>query len=154
MKKDLMASVLLLSVAAVYYAATVRIPISMLADEVGPHGLPTILAALLGLVGLSLGARALLTDRHLPSPTAADREQQGASPLRALGLLATGALYVPVAWLLGYIPALVLVLAGVAFYEGMKPSWRMVAVVGGGAAFFWLLFSVILGGPQPTGMLF
>ena len=160
MKKDLIASALLLSVAGVYYAATVRIPVSALDDEVGPQGLPTALAALLALVGVSLIARALLSGpsdlsgRVSPVPTVGDLEREEASPLRALGLLAIGALYVPFAWLFGYIPALVMVISGVALYEGMSPSWRMAAVAIGGTALFWLLFSVILGVPQPTGIIF
>ena len=160
MKKDLIASALLLSVAAVYYAATVRIPISALADEVGPHGLPTVLAVLLALVGVGLGARAFLSGlsgfsgRVPPEPTVGKPARKEASPLRALGLLAIGALYVPFAWLFGYVPALVLVIAGVALYEGMSLSWRMAAVVIGGTALFWLLFSTILGVPQPTGVIF
>jgi len=159
MKKDLIASALLLSVAGVYYAATVRIPVSALDDEVGPQGLPTALAALLALVGVSLIARAFLSGpsglsgRVSPAPVG-DRERKEASPLRALGLLAIGALYVPFAWLFGYVPALVMVISGVALYEGMSPSWRMAAVAIGGTALFWLLFSVILGVPQPTGIIF
>ena len=156
MKKDLIASALLLCVAAVYYAATVRIPISALADEVGPQGLPTVLAALLALAGASLGARAFLSGlsvRISPAPTVGNREQKEARPLRALGLLAIGALYVPLAWLFGYVPTLVMIIAGVALYEGMSPSWRMAAVAIGGAALFWLLFSAILGVPQPAGVI-
>ena len=154
MKRDLTASALLVSVAGLYYAATVRIPISALADEVGPRGLPTILAVLLALVGISLGARALLTGRVSPPAMPSDRAHNEANPLRAVGLLAVAATYLPLAWLFGYVPALVIVLAGVARYEGMRPSWRMAGVVGGGAVFFWLLFSVVLGVPQPTGILF
>lgn len=157
MKRDAIASALLLALAAVYYMATVQIPISSLDDEVGPQGLPTILAALLALVAVSLGARALLSglsDRVAPPPPVGQRELREASPLRALGLLAIGALYVPFAWLFGYVPALVMVITGVALYEGMSPSWRMAAVVVGGSALFWLLFSAILGVPQPRGVIF
>ena len=97
MKKDLIASALLLSVAGVYYSATVRIPVSALDDEVGAQGLLTALAALLALVGVSLIARAFLSgpsglsgrSGHVsPAPTVGDRERKEASPLRALGLVA------------------------------------------------------------------
>ena len=55
---------------------------------------------------------------------------------------------------LGYPLALVLLLLAVSLYEGAKPSWRMYAVALGGAAFFWLLFDVVLGVRQPEGLLF
>jgi len=45
-------------------------------------------------------------------------------------------------------------LAGIALYEGLKPSWRLFAVSLGGAAFFWLLFAYGLGIRQPAGVLF
>ena len=73
---------------------------------------------------------------------------------RDIPLVAIGALYVPFAWLFGYVPALVTVISGVALYEGMSPSWRMAAVAIGGTALFWLLFSAILGVPQPSGVIF
>jgi hypothetical protein len=74
--------------------------------------------------------------------------------LRALGLLGIGALYMPAAWILGYVPALILLILGIALYEGMRPSWRVVGIAIGGATLFWLLFVVLLGVPQPAGLLF
>jgi hypothetical protein len=69
-------------------------------------------------------------------------------------MLGIGALYIPVATVLGYWPALALLLLAVPLYERMKPSWRMFAVAAGGATFFWLLFDVVLGVRQPEGMIF
>jgi Na+-transporting NADH:ubiquinone oxidoreductase subunit NqrB len=55
---------------------------------------------------------------------------------------------------LGYVPAIILLIAAVALYEGIRPSWRVLAVAAGGAALFWLLFVVLLGAPQPRGLFF
>jgi hypothetical protein len=55
---------------------------------------------------------------------------------------------------LGYAPALLLLLLAVMLYEGMRPSWRMFAVAIGGAALFWFLFEFVLGVRQPEGLLF
>lgn len=153
MNKDLIASALLLAVAALYYAATVRIPVSTLGGEVGPHVFPTVLALLLGIVGASLAVRALIA-KQLSAEKTGDTMVGEAAPLRALGLLANGALYIPAALLLGYVPALFLLIASIALYEKAKPSWRMAAIAAAGAVLFWLLFVALLGVRQPQSILF
>ncbi len=69
-------------------------------------------------------------------------------------MLAIGALYIPAATILGYWPALALLLIGVPLYEGIRLSWRVIAVALGGATFFWVLFGYVLGVQQPEGILF
>ncbi len=132
MRKDLVASIGLLVIAAVYYAATLTIQQSTLEDEIGPMGLPTVLAALLAFIAVVIGARAFMTAPAAPVPDS-DKDPEAPWP-RAVGILLIG-------WL-------------VALYEGMKPSVRMFVVAIGGAAFFWLLFEVVLGVRQPEGILF
>ena len=150
MRKDLAGSAILLCVAVLYYAAAVQIPASSLEDQVGPRALPSILALLLAIVALAIGLRAVVSAPVIPSG-----ERDAEAPwLRAMGMLGIGALYIPLASVLGYWPALVLLLAGVPLYEGIKPSWRVGAVALGGATFFWLLFSYVLGVQQPEGILF
>jgi hypothetical protein len=149
MRKDLVSSAILLGIAAAYYLMSTGISASTLEDEVGPRGLPNVLAALLAMVALAIGVRALVV-----APASAPAKEAEAPWPRALGMLAIGALYIPVATVLGYWLALVLLLLAVALYEGMKPSWRMAAVALGGATFFWLLFDIVLGVRQPEGLLF
>ncbi len=150
MRKDLVGSAILLCVAILYYAASMQIQSSSLEDQVGPRALPSMLALLLGMVALGIGLRALVS-----SPVAVTAEKDLEAPwLRAFGMLAIGALYIPVASFVGYWPALVLLLVAVPLYEGMKPSWRVAAVALGGATFFWVLFSYVLGVQQPEGVLF
>ena len=118
--------------------------------RVGPRGLPTVLAVLLAMVAIVIGVRALVA-----APAAGEGEKDAEAPWpRAIGMLAIGALYIPVASLLGYWLALALLLLAVPLYERMKPSWRMFAVAAGGATFFLLLFDVLLGVRVPQGLLF
>ena len=150
MRRDLVAAAILLCIAAAYYAASTTIPSSTLEDGVGPRGLPVVLAVLLALVAIVIGVRALVT-----APVAAEAGRDAEAPWpRALGMLVIGSLYIPLAGLLGYWLTLVLLLLAVILYEGMKPSWRMLAVAVGGATFFFLLFDVLLGIRVPEGVLF
>ena len=55
MRKDLVASAILLCIAALYYWASTFISASSLEDEVGPRGLPNVLAVLLAMVAIVIG---------------------------------------------------------------------------------------------------
>jgi putative tricarboxylic transport membrane protein len=154
MRKDLVASIGLLLIAAAYYAATLTIQQSTLEDEIGPTGLPTVLAALLAIIAVVIGARALMTAPAAAAPLS-DKDKDPEAPWpRAVGILLLGWLYLPVASIVGYPLALLTLLVAIALYEGMKPSIRMFVVAIGGAVFFWLLFEVVLGVRQPEGILF
>ena len=156
MQKDLISSALLLGIAGAYYYASTDIPTSALDDEIGPKGLPAALSILLAIVAVAIAARALVSARAVAkaaAPVEPAKESEAPWP-RALGLLAIGILYVPVVDVLGYFLTIFLLLAGIALYEGLKPSWRVFAVSLGGAAFFWLLFAYGLGIRQPAGLLF
>lgn len=150
MKKDLAGSAILLIVAALYYSASTQILSSTLEDQVGPRALPSVIAALLVMIALIIGIRTIIA---APAPVAGGKDAEAPWP-RALGMLAIGAMYIPAAAVLGYWPALLLLLIVVPLYEGMKLSWRVTAVALGGASFFWLLFNYVLGVQQPEGILF
>lgn len=152
MRKDLVASAVLLLVALLYYLATSDIPTTTLSDDIGPRGLPNVLSILLAVLAVGLGARALVAAPASAPEGEGDKEKE-ASALRAFGLLLVGALYIPAAYALGYVPAIFLLVVAVAAYEGARISWRLFAVAAGGAAIFWLLFVQALGIPQPDGML-
>lgn len=150
MKKDLAGSAILLIVAALYYAASTQILSSTLEDQVGPRALPSVIAALLVAIALIIGIRTIVA---APAPVSGEKDAEAPWP-RALGMLMIGAMYIPAAGVLGYWPALLLLLIAVPLYEGMKLSWRVAAVALGGATFFWVLFNYILGVQQPEGILF
>jgi hypothetical protein len=152
-RKDLVAAAILLSIAGAYFAATLEIPASTLDDGVGPRGFPLVLALGLVVVAAAIAFRALTIPPVRTQALDDDREREAPWP-RALGMLAFGALYIPLASLLGYAPALFLLLIAVPLYEGMRFSWRVPAVAAGGAAVFYVLFVLVLGVRQPEGLLF
>lgn len=156
MPKDLISSILLLGIAGAYYYASTDIPTSALDDEIGPRGLPAVLSIMLAVLALAIGARSFVSAPaavKAPQPPDAPKEAEAPWP-RALGILAIGMLYVPVVDVLGYFVTVFLLLAGIALYEGLKPSWRLFAISFAGAALFWLLFAYVLGIRQPAGLLF
>ena len=154
MNKDVLSGAVLLLVAAAYYWATLQISESSLSDEVGAQGLPRILAFLLAGLALLILVRGFLGSRKRLAPDIDVTEDPDASPRRALGFLAIAAGYVVVSPLVGYGPALALLIAAVAVYEGTKPSWRTAVIAIGGAVVFWLLFVQLLGVEQPSSALF
>jgi putative tricarboxylic transport membrane protein len=155
MNKDVVSGLILLVVAALYYAATLQIPESSLSDEVGAQGIPLILAILLATLAVLITARGVIMGRK-PSPAAPvpTNDEAEAPPRRALGFLAIAAGYVIAAPLVGFAPALALLIAAIAIYEGAVPSWRLALVAVAGALVFWLLFVQLLGVEQPQSLFF
>lgn len=151
-RKDLVAAAILSLIAGAYYLAALRIPSSTLDDGVGPHGFPRVLTVALVMLAAAIAVRAAVS---VPTARGADQDKETEARWpRALGLLALGALYIPAALVLGYPLALFLLLVAVALYEGKRFSWRMAAVAAGGAAFFYVLFELVLGVRQPEGLFF
>jgi hypothetical protein len=95
-----------------------------------------------------------MSRQHQPAAGTDTDEEETAPPSRALGFLAIAAGYVIVAPLVGFGPALALLIAAVAVYEGMRFSWRVAVVAVGGAFAFWLLFVQLLGVEQPRAPFF
>jgi putative tricarboxylic transport membrane protein len=153
MNKDFFASLGLLAIAAVYYWAATDIPTSTLEDELGPKGLPVVLAGLLAVLAVALGTRSLFATPRASKPKDGGDDAEAPWP-RAMGMLALGALYIPLSSTIGYPLALFSLLGAVMLYEGMKPSPRMLTVALGGAVFFWFLFTYVLGVRQPEGIFF
>ena len=149
-KRDITGGLALCALALAYLWGATLIPQSTLSDEVGARGLPFALGFLLALVGAAIASKAWL------SRNAAHREERGegqASLRRALGLLACIALYVLVAWLVGYIIASAVLLLAVSLYEGAPFNLRTFGVAGAGAIVFWLIFVKFLNVEQPIGKL-
>jgi hypothetical protein len=152
-RKDLLAAAILLLIAGAYFWATLQIPSSTLDDGVGPRGFPLVLTVALVAVAAAIALRALAAAAVGPRAHDDAKEPEARWP-RALGVLAFGALYIPVATVVGYALALFLLLVAMPLYEGVRFSWRVPAVAAGGAVVFYLLFVVVLGVRQPEGLLF
>ena len=144
MNRDGALGLLLLALAAGYYAAADAIPPSTLADAVGPGGLPKAYAVVLGALALGLVARGRRADAGGP-------EASARLLLRVGGLLALGVAYLLVVPWVGYPIAIAGLLIGTTCYQGGRLDGRVVAVGIGGAAFFWLLFVQVLGIDHPVG---
>jgi hypothetical protein len=142
-----------------YYMMADAIPTSLLADGVGPGGLPKAYAVVLGILSLVLIARSLMrraaarSNGHIRGESDDDnrvhvpREQL----IRVAGMLAIGAIYVVLVQWLGYILTLAVLIAATAYYQGATLTRQLGVVALGGALFFWLLFDVLLRIPQPAG---
>ena len=151
MPKDLAGAVLLLLVAAGYYALAGGINPSALDDGVGAAGIPFIYAALVAALGLALAAKAAAARWWFgrAAPRLADVESRRL--LGAAVMLGIGVAYVAVVAFLGYPLALAGVLAGAALYQGERPGWRLVRIALGGGAAFWLFFDGVLRLGTPSG---
>ena len=153
MNKDVLSGGILLVVAGAYFWATLQIPDSSLSDEVGAQGMPRILAFLLAGLAVLIILRGVVMARKAAVAAGGDEPGEGEAPLpRALGLLAIAAGYIVVTPLVGFGPALALLIAAVAIYEGMRFSWRLAVVAAIGALAFWLLFVRLLGVEQPASL--
>jgi hypothetical protein len=149
--RDTAFGVLMLILAAAYFASAAAIPQSGLADAVGPQGLPRIYAAALAALALVRIAR-----RRQPAAVsgvrAAGGEQASPDVLRGLGLLAIGVGYVVIVPWIGYIAGIALLIAATIGYQAR--AWRRTdaTVAVAGALFLWILFVVFLGIRQPGGI--
>lgn len=174
MNRDLVCGVIGCALAAGYYAMATAIPESMLADTVGPQGLPKSYGIALGLLSFVLVVQSLVkaraARRAAPVPAApvlaapvlataspaAPTEKapgEGFRARRAAGILAIGAGYVLLVPWLGYPLAVAGLLVATAWHEGIRPGWRMAGIAAIGAACFWLIFVQVLGIQQPASGL-
>jgi len=144
--RDGVLGLLLLALAAGYYAAADAIPPSTLADAVGPGGLPKAYALVLGALALVLLARAWRGGE------AGGPEVSGRLLLRVAGLLGIGVLYLAIVPWAGYPVSVAGLLVGVSWYQGGRLDRRVLAVGIGGAAVLWLVFAQLLGIQYPLGV--
>ena len=151
MARDLVSSVALMVVAGGYYYLASGIGSSALSDEVGANGLPIAYALVLGAIGLLMALQAILRSllsRGEPQPVE-DAPDLGFMLRRAGGVLGIGIGYLLVVTFVGYLIALVIVLASMLVYLGERPSGRVLVAAVGGACLFWVLFDRLLGIPVP-----
>ena len=148
MARDLVCSVVLLVVAAGYYYLASGIGTSALADEVGAAGLPTFYAFALGSIGLIMALQAVVMG-FLNRVEVAEAVDLGLMLRRAGGVLGIGIGYLLIVSVVGYMIALVIVLAAMLIYFGERASARVALAATLGAGLFWVLFDRLLGIPMP-----
>jgi putative tricarboxylic transport membrane protein len=147
--RDMLCGAFGLALAAAYYALAGALPVSLLSDEIGADGVPKSLAIGLALCSLLLIGRAALARRTSPSA----KETSAVEHLRSLGIVALGALYIAIAPLIGYVPALALLLVAATMYFGAAFNLRLVLISVVGAALFWAMFVKMLSVAMPSGTL-
>ena len=156
MNRDLVFGGAAFALAVGYYLMAAMIPASLLADAVGPQGLPKTYAALLAGLSLILIIRSLASHPFVRSvrlqPTISQQAVSQRSLWRVAGLLAIGAAYVVVVPWLGYMLSLAALIMATTYYQGGAWNRQVAAVAVSGAIVFWLLFVVLLGIPQPAGL--
>jgi hypothetical protein len=167
-----------LVLAGAYYLVAADVPESLLADAVGPAGLPTIYAYVLAGLSLVLVGRGFtpreaedagrgFTAREAEdvgrgfTPREAEDVGRGFTPRharregapygRAAGLLAFGVIYIAIVELVGYVVAVALLIAATVWYQGGVFKPRILLVAAGGAVLFWLMFVRLLGVQHPPG---
>jgi putative tricarboxylic transport membrane protein len=166
---DLPLGILTLAIALAYYRLAAAIPSSDLADAVGPQGLPKAYAVVLGALSAILVVRVLL-GRHPATRSAAPatRSAESATPVsettvsepsserpragRAVGMLLIGVGYIALVPYVGYVLGIATLIASTAYYQGGVMHRRVAAVGVSGALLLWVLFVVVLGIAQPTGV--
>jgi putative tricarboxylic transport membrane protein len=181
MTRDLVFGGAAFALAVGYYLLAVTIPTSLLADAIGPQGLPKAYAVLLAGLSLVLVIRSVPHAVRLKPDTTSKPPDTASEPIvrsvrlqpdiesadsrepaierhtrwRVAGLLAIGIAYVIVVPWLGYMLSLAALIMATTYYQGgaLVVMKRQVAVIAvSGAVVFWLLFVMLLGIPQPAGL--
>lgn len=152
--RDIAAGAVLLVLAGLYTWQTRQISQSSLSDDVGPEGLPYVLAATLAFIAVLIilkGAVGLLAAAPAAAAAVADDGVKAyvATLPRALGFLAIGIGYILIGPVVGYIAGLTLLIAAVALYEGAPVNLQTGGVAVGVAVLFWVIFVQLLGTEQP-----
>lgn len=132
-------------VSVAYYQMATSVPLSQLADAIGPQGLPKVYGLILAALSLILIVNALRVPSESRTPEHRSRS------FRALGMLAIGVAYVVLAPWLGYLLAISALMLATTYYQGGTVGRHAALVALGGGVFFWLLFVVLMGIPQPPG---
>jgi putative tricarboxylic transport membrane protein len=165
MSKDLVSGAIFLAASVAFYLLAAAFPVSALDTSVSSAAFPEMLAIAGGALSLLLIVMALVKGRVAKpvavavagAPVEEDKDENGFDKAithkRALGLLAILSVYIAILGPLGYLLSVFLLINVVAFYHGIKASWRLLAVAAIGSLFFWTLFDQILGVRMPSGIL-
>jgi len=155
-----------LAISILYYYLATLVPVSQLADAIGPQGLPKVYAVILAALSLILLIRSVrdpgsgIRDPKGSGKPAAAMSEDPRSPIpdprsrlvRAAGMLLIGIVYIVLAPWLGYLLSIAGLIFATTYYQGGtvgRPA-ALVALCGG--IFFWVLFVAFMGIAQPPGL--
>src|SRR5712691_11721259 len=152
--RDLVFGSMTLALAAVYYALTVTIPQSQLADPIGPQGLPKTYAFVLAALSILVILRSIKRPADL-EPGTTNPESRIPNPgriPRVIGMLLIGVAYILVLPWLGYLLSVAALIAATTYFQGGSLSGRSILVAISGAVCFWVLFIWLLRIQYPAGL--
>jgi putative tricarboxylic transport membrane protein len=154
MRRDWIAGVVLLALAAGYYRMAVSIPRSQLSDVVGASSFPVLLSAALATLSVILILVGVF--RKAPTVSAEESAKKAAGEVhgfvRAGGTLAIGVAFLMVLPYAGYIVAVAALLAAMVLYLHEPWSARVAIIAAAGGIFFWLMFRGLFAIPVPRGL--
>ena len=154
MLKDLIASLLLLLVAILYFALSLDINQSALADEVGAAGLPFVFTCALAFLAFALLGKAAVKwafARRLEVSSSAELGGEVKKLAKAAGMLVIGVGYLSIVSVIGYLLSLTAIIALVAWYQGERVGPRLATIAIAGGVMFFAFFDLVLGVDMPTG---
>jgi len=139
-----------LVIGVAYYFLATAVPVSQLADAIGPQGLPKVYALMLVALSLILIVTGLRDVRFaIRSPRASGNRSR--SFLRAAGMVVIGVAYIVVVPWLGFLLTISILILATTYYQGGTIGRYASVVALCGGVFFWLLFVVLMGIAQPPG---
>jgi len=154
LRADFLLAVTVFIVAAIYLHADAGLPRAHIGDPLGPKAFPALVGGGLILSALLLlfetwNKRRALTDQQ-PEPRSKD---EGHLILVMLGMVAWSALYYYVFESAGYLIATPIFLFGMLSYFNQGRHLANLVIAACFTAVVYLLFSILLGVPLPSGPL-
>lgn len=161
-RRDLIGAAIALGLSGAYWIGATRIPRSSLIGKgVGADALPRGLAVTLAILAVILAAQAFSRWRRMVSampaekPTGSGEETLAEARrrhLRAGGMLLIGIGFLLLVGIIGYIPAIFLMICVTVVYNGRRMSWWVAGFAALLTAIFYALFDLILHIPMPSGL--
>lgn len=157
--KDIVGAAIALALVAGYYSAASVIPkSSLIGDGIGADTIPrglAIIASSLCLILLLNSVRQLIFKQYENAEKASPEERAAEvkKHLRAAGMLLIGVVYLLSFTVIGWAPAIFLLLLATAIYNGRSMSWPLVGFATVVTTTLFCLFALILGIPMPLGFL-
>jgi len=158
LRRSLIAAAIALALAAAYGAGATRISASALIGKgVAADALPKGLAVGLAILAVILVAQSLWQNHKAArseetAPTAAERAAARRKHIRAAGMLLIGVAFLFSVEIIGYVPAIFLMICATAVYSGHKLSCRVGGLAAALTAIFFGLFDLILHIRMPAGI--
>jgi putative tricarboxylic transport membrane protein len=151
-----------LAISVFYYWMATSVPVSQLADAIGPQGLPKVYAVILSALSLMLMIRSVRDGASrkperessaMESDSSRARVPDSRSrSFRAAGMLLIGIVYILLAPWLGYLLSIAGLIFATTYYQGGTVGRQAALVALCGGVFFWVLFVAFMGIEQPPGV--